>query len=161
MARNEIDTLQEENKTLAYKLAHSKRQAGECQAALEELDAANASTLCFLANELEAASQPPTGSGRLATPIGELSGGGGSSSLASSARLLKRQQSQTTPQSLVQQILQAKHEQIARLTQQLNELSAELDDVRKALLFLNFFVCLRVIHSIDEKHIFHPYLVTR
>jgi hypothetical protein len=45
--RNEMDTLQEEVKTLEYKLVHSQRQALEYQAILEDLDTANSSACGF------------------------------------------------------------------------------------------------------------------
>lgn len=46
--RNEQESLQEEIKTLEYKLVHSQRQAQEYQSILEDMDLANSNTINFI-----------------------------------------------------------------------------------------------------------------
>ena len=55
--RNELESMQEEVKTLEYKLVHSQRQAQEYQSLLEDLDLSNANTAAFLQQQLGASGQ--------------------------------------------------------------------------------------------------------
>ena len=112
-SHNEMDTLQEEVKTLEYKLVHSQRQAHEYQSILEDMDLANTNAINLLSQTLSSC--------------------GGSfeyndqTSHSSLQNRLKRNQSLV--QLILQQIIQIKNGSIEQLTERLNLVQNELDEV--------------------------------
>lgn len=132
-SRNEIETLQEEVKTLEYKLVHSQRQAQEYQSLLEDMDLANSNSVSFL-------SQTLTSCGGSLSSIGLASLN--DSANTSLQNRLKRNQSYV--QMIVQQIIELKNASIDELKARSTQLQAELDEVREENVDLNDH-----IYSID------------
>ena len=134
--RNELDTMQEEIKTLEYKLVHSQRQAQEYQSILEDMDLANTCALNFM--------QQMGGNSACLTQImnetsNSLSGIGQNASIQSK---LKRNQLQL--QLLSQQLVYKRCKELEELQQLLNKTQAELNEVKEENLDLNDH-----IYSID------------
>jgi chromosome segregation ATPase len=126
-SRNEIETLQEEVKTLEYKLVHSQRQAHEYQSLLEDMDLANSSSVSFLSQTLTSC------------------GGSLSSNDSANTSLQSRlKRNQSCVQAIVQQIIELKNASIDELKSRSNQLQAELDEVREENVDLNDH-----IYSID------------
>jgi hypothetical protein len=122
-ARNEMETLQEEVKTLEYKLVFSQRQAQEYQAVLEEMDAANANSLSQLGQVLAS-----LGGDLSAVP----SGSSGETSLR--ARLMRNL---TAVGLLMQHVLENRNACVAELTQRIKNLQNELDECKEENVELN------------------------
>jgi len=132
--RNELDTLQEEVKTLEYKLVHSQRQAHEYQAILEELDMAN-SNACGFIQQLGSNSGSCTGQ----LLVDDVSGGGKESSIQSR---LKKNQMQVQLQA--QQVILKKVAECEEMRELLKQVQQELDEIRDENVELNDH-----IYSID------------
>lgn len=118
-SRNEIETLQEEVKTLEYKLVHAQRQAQEYQQLLEEMDTTHSGLLTQLSQVYVA------NGGSLATvglnSLNELNA-------ANLQQRLKRNQQIVA--ALMQHIVQQKNTAIDDLNKALNQLQNEFDEIK-------------------------------
>ena len=128
-SRNELEIMQEEIKTLEYKLVHSQRQAQEYQSILEDMDLANT-------NAINAMSQV-------------LSACGGSfeynDQMSTNSNLQNRlKRNQSLVQLITQQILQIKDKCVEQLSERLQCVQNELDEVKEENVDLNGH-----IYSID------------
>ncbi len=131
-SRNEIETLQEEVKTLEYKLVFSQRQAQEYQSILEDMDGTNASSLNFLTQLFIS-----MGGGSLSSV--------GLAELGSNASLHARlTRNQTGVNLLMQHVLESRQGTIDELKQRVSALQNELDECKEENVELNDH-----IYSID------------
>lgn len=128
--RNELDTAQEEIKTLEYKLVHSQRQAQEYQSILEDLDLANTNTAGFLQQMNNSSSNAVVVSPLVNEAEGEIVNAG--SSIQSK---LKRNQWQV--QLLTQQVCTRRNRDVERLEGELDKLRVELNEVKEENVELN------------------------
>ena len=123
-----MEILQEEIKTLEYKLVHSQRQAQEYQSILEDMDLSNTNSINLLSQTLSSC--------------------GGSfeyNDQMSNSNLQNRlKRNQSLVQLITQQILQIKETCIEQLSQQLRLTQGELDEVKEENADLNAH-----IYSID------------
>ncbi len=129
--RNEMDTLQEEVKTLEYKLVHSQRQALEYQAILEDLDTAN-SNACGFFQQLGSGS----GGGQLLVDEGVAGKDGSIQSR------LRRNQLQVQVQA--QQVILKKVAECEEVGEALKRARQELEELKEENVELN-----EHIYSID------------
>jgi chromosome segregation ATPase len=127
--RNETEIQQEEIKTLEYKLVHSQRQAQEYQAILEDMDLANTNAINALSQVLSACGGSFEYNDQMST----------NSNLQNR---LKRNQSLV--QLITQQILQIKNKCVEQLSERLQCVQSELDEVKEENVDLNGH-----IYSID------------
>ena len=127
-SRNEMETLQEEIKTLEYKLVYSQRQAHEYQSILEDMDMSNTNSINLLSQTLSSC--------------------GGSfeyNDHMSNSNLQNRlKRNQSLVQLILQQIIQIKNSNIDELKEALSQAQNELDEVKEENNDLNAH-----IYSID------------
>lgn len=128
--RNEIDTLQEEIKTLEYKLVHSQRQAQEYQSILEDMDLSNTNTINFV-------QQAIASSGSLTPLVNE-------QEKSSSRNQNKLKQNHFQVQQLIQQVVFKKNKDVDEITNEVNKTRSELNLLREENAELNDH-----IYSID------------
>jgi hypothetical protein len=137
-SRNEIEILQEEVKTLEYKLVFTQRQAQEYQSLLEDMDATNSNSFNYLSQLFVS-----MGGSLSSLGIQDLNAANGSNSNTNSLQsCLKRNQSYVN--LLMQNILEIKNSNFDELKQTLGQLQGELDEVREENVELNDH-----IYSID------------
>lgn len=125
--RNEIETLQEEIKTLEYKLVHSQRQAQEYQSILEDMDLSNTNTLNYL-HKFDCGS----------FSVNNLN----NESNSSIQNKLKKNQAQVS--ALMQQIIKQKSNDIEDLNERLTKMQNDLNELKEENVDLNDH-----IYSID------------
>jgi hypothetical protein len=136
-SRNEIETLQEEIKTLEYKLVFSQRQAQEYQSILENMDATNANSVNFL-------SQLFVSLGGSLSSIG-INESWNLSELGPNASLHARlTHNQTKVNQLMQHVIDNHNSTVEELKQRIDTLQNELDECKEENVELNDH-----IYSID------------
>ena len=123
-SRNELESLQEEVKTLEYKLVFSQRQAQEYQAILEDMDCANANALVCLGQVYAAAGGNPN----------VVAGEQLSTSASLHARLTRNQAAVTL---LMQHVLEQRGGVADEARQRLAQLQSELDECKEENVELN------------------------
>jgi len=128
--RNELDTLQEEIKTLEYKLVHSQRQAQEYQSTLEDMDLSNTNTVNFI-------QQAMASNSNLTHLVNE-------QEKNNSRNQNKLRQNHLQVQQLVQQIIFKKNKHANEMNETVSKTRSELNELREENAELNDH-----IYSID------------
>ena len=120
-SKNELEILQEEIKTFEYKLVHSQRQAQEYQSILEDMDLSNTNSINFLSQTLTLCGGSPSSLG----------------SMNDSSLQNRLKRTQSFVQLLIQQIIQIKNSNIEELSNRLQQLQNEFDEVKEENIDLN------------------------
>lgn len=136
-AHNELETLQEEIKTLEYKFVHAQRQAQEYQSLLEDMDITNVNTF----NQLN---QTHFGGNFSSSLNSTPANASDSSNLSSNSIQNKLRKNQIQIQSIMQQLIQQKTNEMENLKEYCMKMKQELDEVKTENIDLN-----NHIYSID------------